>query len=70
MVCELTNFCQDNFISDLEDFLFEFSSNLAMKEINCHSCIENFQIFIRIIKNVINKNCPNKLISLKKQRLN
>ena len=70
MVCDLTNFCQDKFISDLEDSLFEFNSNLATKEINYHSFNEIFQIFIQIIKNVINKHCPNKLISRKKQRLN
>ena len=34
MVCDLTNFRQDNFISDLEDSLFELNSNLATKEIN------------------------------------
>ena len=70
MIRDLTNFCQDNFISDLEDSLFEFNSNLATKEINYHSFNEFFQIFIQIIKNVINKHCPNKLISRKKQRLN
>ena len=63
MVRDLTNFRQDNFISDLEDSLFEFSSNLARKEINYYSFNEIFQIFIQIIKNVINKHCPNKLIS-------
>ena len=70
MIRDLTNFRQDNFISDLEDCLFEFNSNLATKEINYHSFNEIFQIFIQIIKNVINKHCPNKLISRKKQRLN
>ena len=64
------NFRQDNFIFDLEDSLFEFNSNLATKEINYHSFNEIFQIFIQSIKNVINKHCPNKLISWKKQRLN
>ena len=70
MVRDLTNFLQDNFISDLEDFSFEFNSTLATKEINYHSFNEIFQIFIQIIKNVINKYCPIKLISRKKQRLN
>ena len=42
MVRDLTNFRQDNFISDLEDSLFEFNSNLATKEINYHSFNEIF----------------------------
>ena len=70
IVRDLTDFRPDNFISDLKNFLFEFNSNLTTKEINYHSFNEIFQIFIQIIKNVINKHCPNKLISRKKQRLN
>ena len=70
MVRDLTDFRQGNVISDLKNSLFEFNSNLATKEINYHSFNEIFQIFIQIIKNAINKHCPNKLISRKKQRLN
>ena len=45
MVCDLTNFCQDNFISDLEDFLTEFNLDLATKEINNHKFGKIFQKF-------------------------
>ena len=68
MLHDLTNFCQGDFISDLEYSLSDFNSNLTTKEINYHRFDENFQIFIQIIKNVINKHCPNKLIFQKKQR--
>ena len=63
MVRDLTNFRRDNFISDLEDSLFEFNSTLTTKEINYYSFNEIFQIYIQIIKKDINKHCPNKLIS-------
>ena len=32
MVRDLTNFRKEGFISDLEDFLFEFNSNLATRQ--------------------------------------
>ena len=70
MARDLTSFRQDNFISNLEESLFKFNSNLATKQINYHSFNEIFKIFIQIINNVINKRCPNKLLSRKKQRLN
>ena len=46
MVCDLTNFCKDNFIFDLKDFLFEFNSNLATKEINFRNFNGLFKVFI------------------------
>ena len=60
MVRDLTNFRQDNFISDLEDSLSKFNSNFATKEFNDHSFNEMFQIFLQVINNVINKHSPNK----------
>ena len=69
MVCDLTNFRQDNFISDLEDSLSGFNLNFATKEINYHTFNKIFQIFVQIIKNVINKRCPNKSISRKKTKI-
>ena len=67
MAPDLTNFRQDDFVSDLEDSLFECNLNLATKKINFHNFNGIFQVFIQIIKYVINKHCPIKLISRKKQ---
>ena len=66
MAPNLTNFRQDDSVSDLEDSLSECNLNLATKEINFHNFNGIFQVFIQIIKNVINKHCAIKLISRKK----
>ena len=67
MAPDLTNFRQDDFVADLEDSLFECNLNLATKKINFHNFNGIFQVFIQIIKYVINKHCPIKSISRKKQ---
>ena len=69
MVCDLTNFCQDDFIFDLENSLFEFDTNLAAEQINSHNFNGVFQGFIEIIRNVLNTQCPNKLIYQKKKQI-
>ena len=50
MIRDLTNFRQDNFISNLEDCLFEFNSNLATKEINYQSFNKIFPIFAKLLR--------------------
>ena len=68
MVCDLTSLRQEDFISDVEDFLFAFNSNVATNEINFQNFNRLFHVFIVIISD-INKHCPNKLISRKKTKI-